>query len=214
MMASLQFQIHADKENALHAGLKNPSRSILGGKTFQSSSVQPLKTPRRALGSVNETHRVGGLVSKQSEGKARGLSLSPDRKLQIKDSEIKQSNLFNKENDVQKKKQQQGEKNPVLQTKQSAPQNECWAACLPDIEYMPPPSPTKDEDEEDEEILPMNERASTYVHKILKWRPGCLFGTLPESDDEDDERELQRVMDELDNLPALSFDLLQGSYRH
>lgn len=54
--------------------------------------------------------------------------------------------------------------------------------------------------DEDEDILPAKERASSYVHKLLSWRPQCLFGTTPESDDEE-ERERQRIMEELDNLP-------------
>ena len=33
---------------------------VAGGKSFHAASVQALKTPRRALGSVNEVHRVVG----------------------------------------------------------------------------------------------------------------------------------------------------------
>ena len=59
--------------------------------------------------------------------------------------------------------------------------------------------------DEDEDILPVKERASTYVTKLLSWRPQCLFGTTPESDEED-EKEHQRIMEELDNLPLPNDD--------
>lgn len=60
--------------------------------------------------------------------------------------------------------------------------------------------------DEDDDILPVKERASTYVHKLLSWRPQCLFGTTPDSEDEDEEKERQRIMEELDNLPLPKHD--------
>lgn len=60
--------------------------------------------------------------------------------------------------------------------------------------------------DEDEDILPVKERASTYVHKLLSWRPQCLFGTTPDSEDEDEEKERQHIMEELDNLPLPKHD--------
>lgn len=55
---------------------------------------------------------------------------------------------------------------------------------------------------DDESIWPRKDRVSTYVHRILSWRPPCLFGLSPQSDNEEEEiRERRLIMEELDNLP-------------
>ncbi|KAK7110942.1 uncharacterized protein [Littorina saxatilis] len=212
-MASVQFQIHTDKENATATGLKTIGGGLQGGKSFQAH-----KTPRRALGLVNEAHRVGlgpqvpapqlkgGITSSLS-----AHALKPKNGVADRDSKLKQRQQVDKENPVQKAKQH-GEKTtarPIPPAKQQ--HLPTWS--LPDIEYMPPPSPPRDDDED---MLPVKDRASTYVHKLLSWRPQCLFGAQPDSEEEEEEeeRERQRIMEELDNLPALNEDVFPMANLH
>lgn len=55
-------------------------------------------------------------------------------------------------------------------------------------------------DSDDESIWPRKERISTYFTKVLNWRPPCLFGAQPESED-DEITEQQIIMTELDKIP-------------
>jgi hypothetical protein len=49
-----------------------------------------------------------------------------------------------------------------------------------------------------EDIWPKSERISTYIKNLVNWRPPCLFGDLPESeDDEDEEIEERERIEEL-----------------
>ncbi|KAK7089423.1 hypothetical protein V1264_025079 [Littorina saxatilis] len=199
-MASIQFQIHTDKENATATGLKTIGGGLQGGKSFQAH-----KTPRRALGLVNEAHRVGlgpqvpapqlkgGITSSLS-----AHALKPKNGVTDRDSKLKQRQQVDKENPVQKAKQH-GEKTtarPIPPAKQQ--HLPTWS--LPDIEYMPP----RDDDED---------RA---VHELLSWQQ-CLFGAQPdreEEEEEEEERERQRIMEELDNLPALNEDVFPMANLH
>ena len=198
-MASIQFQIHKDKENVTSTNFKTSSGLSHNAKTFNPSNFHSLKTPRRALGSVNEAHRVGGgkfdpkIPLKNTAPSGFGNNLKPSKSLIYKESKPKKH--ANKENEVlQQKPQSLGEKHlakkkPIV----SAPPPPSFL--LPEMEYMPPSSPL----DLDDDILPAKERASTYVSKLFSWRPQCLFGSLPDSDSED---ELRSTMEELDNIPV------------
>ena len=195
-MASLQFQIHTDKENTVSRGKQT---GIV--KSGKSKALLSHKTPRRVLGSVNEANRVGGR-GERSETVSFG-ALKPKKVVAEKDK-LKQRQQPDKENDVVKRIELKEEKSGVCRSVEPK-----QTYCLPDIEYMPPPSPPIDDDD----ILPVKERASFYVHRLLSWRPQCLFGIEPDSDEED-EKEHQRIMAELDNLPLPQDDIFPPADLH
>ncbi|KAL8585827.1 hypothetical protein ACOMHN_065177 [Nucella lapillus] len=195
-MASLQFQIHTDKENPTSAGVKK----VAGVQGTKAKFFQAHKTPRRALGSVNEANRVGGR-SQQSNDLKNGTPMLPSVLKQNsgpqKDSKTK-GQQPDKENVVRAQPQEEkgGVHTAAAMVKQQQQQSVSY--CLPDIEYMPPASPRRDDDD----TLPSRKRTSTYVHKFLSWRPPCFYGTVADSEEEEEEeKELQRIMHELDNLP-------------
>ncbi|XP_076439427.1 uncharacterized protein LOC143278934 [Babylonia areolata] len=194
-MASVQFQIHTDKENASSSSTKTGAGGIQGSK---AKVFQAHKTPRRALGSVNEANRVGGRMQGSHDLKS-GISVQPAALKQKNFVTHNDSKLKGEPDKENVKSRQQEEKGSVrvLKAKQ---QQTSVSYCLPDIEYMPPPSPPRDEDED---ILPMRKRPSTYVHKLLNWRPPCFFGTVVDSEEEEEEvvKDRQQMMDELDKLP-------------
>lgn len=53
-----------------------------------------------------------------------------------------------------------------------------------------------------EDIWPKSERISTYIKKLVNWRPPCLFGDLPVSEDEDEETEERERIEELKKLES------------
>lgn len=53
----------------------------------------------------------------------------------------------------------------------------------------------------EESIFPKSQRLSSYVDKLLTWRPPCLFGTIPDSEPESDNDDA--LMDKLVNTPVL-----------
>ena len=58
-----------------------------------------------------------------------------------------------------------------------------------------------------EDLWPKKERVSTYIEKLISWRPPCLFGIHAISDDEeevDEEKRIQDMMDLIDSLPKPS----------
>ncbi|KAK7485868.1 hypothetical protein BaRGS_00022863, partial [Batillaria attramentaria] len=191
------------------------------GKTFQSGASQSLKTPRRALGSVNQADRVAGFAPSQTGLKPalgttpasvnkkvaaqfqKPSSVQKPKSLSEKSSKLNEQ-LFpslDKENNVGGKSKQQGKPVSTSRPAQSkASTDTIDPKLLPDIEYMPEAEPPAESD--DESIWPKRDRVSNYVDRILNWRPSCLFGIVPESEDEEEEeRQRKRIMEELDNIP-------------
>ena len=73
---------------------------VAGGKPFQAAVFQAHKTPRprRALGSVNEVHRVGGRATvphhvKNSSGGSVSVNTQKPNKVTEKDFKLKQQQL-------------------------------------------------------------------------------------------------------------------------
>ena len=73
---------------------------VAGGKSFQAAIFQAHKTPRprRALGSVNEVHRVGGRATvphhvKNSSGGSVSVNTQKPNKVTEKDFKLKQQQL-------------------------------------------------------------------------------------------------------------------------
>lgn len=228
-MAAVQFHIHTDKENVTSAGHKS-SGNIQVGKTFLSGTLQSLKTPRRALGSVNQTDRVTGnapshlalnptmglmpaLINKpplaQFQKPNTTAVQKPKQALGDKGSKLNQrlfpTSSADKENSVGEKSKLQEKLAPVslpiVQPKAQVLAQIIDPDLLPDVEFMPRPEVP---DDTDDDIILKKDRVSTYVDRILSWRPSCLFGIVPESEDEEESERRKRIIEELDSIPLPS----------
>lgn len=189
-MASLAFQPFVDKENAGSIGVR-PNKGQAGGglgglgKVFNKGN--DLVTPRRALGDVgNKTAN-------------KGPSLQPMQKpsipLQNKGLQMKSVNiqpLSNRSANIQKPTVNESLKKKVVCSSKVPVKVEpvnCKISEIEDIEHMHIPE-TEEDDFED--IWPKSERISTYIKKLVNWRPPCIFGDLPDSEEEDSEESEQK----------------------
>ncbi|KAL5017169.1 hypothetical protein ScPMuIL_006758 [Solemya velum] len=192
------FQVFVDKENAGPLG-KHPKGKISStheqmGKTFQSQS---LTTPRKALGDVN-----------------RDLQANPNtpasqHKQFLKSKHTDTSNLTFKKPLLQTRGQMLSTKSSNVQDFKLGQAKKHKSSLAEVSQQIPILMPTEDrenmyiyKDSEDnfEDILPKKDRISTYIDKVLNWRPPCLVGRI-ESDDEDEDERRQRIIQSLDNMP-------------
>ncbi|XP_041370547.1 uncharacterized protein LOC121384295 isoform X2 [Gigantopelta aegis] len=216
-MAALQFQIHTDQENlGSHVTApKGHQRTVSGirGKTFQSGTPYVNPTPRKALGDVNCNR--GPPLSGKPPAPLKPLANKSVTKKPVQNI-LKQSGL-QKENkglgvkvkhSSENRQSKHGQKEGNKKLKCSAPEvihitaeQRLPPADVDEIEKMPVAPKTEDDFED---IWPKKERVSTYIEKLISWRPPCLFGVHAYSDEEeeeDGEKRLKEMMDLIDSLP-------------
>lgn len=188
-MASLAFQPFVDKENAGSIGVR-PNKGQTGGglgKVFNKGNA--FATPRRALGDVGNKTIDNGTSHKQIQ-KPSVIPLQ-NKGLQMKSSNV-QPLSSRSGNVMQKPTVNENIKKKVLCSTKVTTKPEPISHRKPDvedIEYMHIPN---EEEDDFEDIWPKSERISTYIKKLVTWRPPCLFGDLPESDDDEDEETEER----------------------
>ncbi|XP_046327461.1 uncharacterized protein LOC124111725 [Haliotis rufescens] len=216
-MAALRFQIHVDKENASSLGvnpkLRNGSTSGIRGKVFQESITPGLTKPRKALGDVNtpassrprkalgDVNGTSGGILKPVKGKSGGLkplSLNPQSFKKPEGKRSQEKGL---------RKQEPKISVPVLQTARSC---QPASSLCEDIEQMH----VEKEPDDDEDVWPARERISTYIDKLISWRPPCLYNTWSDSDDEEDDRKIQEMMGQLDALPTPKIAAVEDTIVH
>jgi len=215
-MAALSFQTYVDKENSSSfasrkaSGLKkslgfkpgkgvdenfvtprkalgNLNKENQGLKSFglKQNSANPLKplkltdstnlvTPRKALGNINKDPRAASIKTPSLKPSCQPGSAQPN---DVKKASSKSSN------DLGKKQKTGGPqlKFPKLLV---APQGQQ----MEEIEHMYIPPPPRDADDDFEDIMPKSERISSYISKLISWRPPC-FGDYPFSDEEEERSE-------------------------
>lgn len=198
-MASLAFQPFVDKENAGSIGAR-PNKGQTGGglgKVFNKGNA--FATPRRALGDVGNKTIDNGTSHKQIQ-KPTVIPLQ-NKGLQMKSSNI-QPLSSRSGNVMQKPTVNENIKKKVLCSTKVTTKPESIShrkSDVEDIEYMHIPN---EEEDDFEDIWPKSERISTYIKKLVNWRPPCLFGDLPVSEDEDEETEERERIEELKKLES------------
>lgn len=184
---------------------ENQGLKAFGLKQNSANPLKPLKladntnlvTPRKALGNINKDPRAASIKTPSLKPSLNQGSGKPDnfKKLSSKPSNV------------------QGQK-----PKSAAPQLKLGKLLAPisqqveDIEhmYIPPPS---DAEDDYEDIMPKADRISTYISKLISWRPPC-FGDFPFSDEEEtlSEEEVLRRREDIahrlgQNLPSNDLDM-------
>ncbi|XP_048747154.1 uncharacterized protein LOC125659515 isoform X2 [Ostrea edulis] len=159
-----------NKENQGLKGLKQGSANPL--KPLKLADNTNLITPRRALGNINKDPRAASIKTPSLKPSCNPGSLKPEN--------IKK---FNKASNDLGKKQKTVTPQLKLATLSAIP----TCRQVEDIEQMYIPSPDDQEDDY-EDIMPKSERISTYISRLISWRPPC-FGDFPFSDDEEERSE-------------------------
>nr|KAI8769886.1 hypothetical protein BgiMline_001909 [Biomphalaria glabrata] len=192
IMSALSFAVHNDKENV--GVSKGINLKSIGSKN-KGIHVQP--TPRKALIDVNHDSRVslGVLNSFTKESHLYPLKAHP--KVSSGVENIPQGTSI---------KKIEAKKTPKLQTKVLKNSKENSTSVNVDVKpkkkhTITPQPPASTSDDEEESIFPKSQRLSSYVDKLLTWRPPCLFGTIPDSEPESDNDDA--LMDKLVNTPVL-----------
>ncbi|XP_076103707.1 uncharacterized protein LOC143072583 [Mytilus galloprovincialis] len=195
-MASLAFQPYVDKENAGSFGVR-PNKGQIGGglgKVFNKGNEQSLVTPRRALGDVNrDLKAVNNGPGLKPMQKPSGLPLQ-SKGLQMKSANIQP--LTGRSGNIMQKPSvnENLRKKSISTNKVTVKIEPVHKRLAEDIEHMHIP---KEEEDDFEDIWPKSDRISTYLNKLVRWRPPCLFGELPDSSDEEEEKlERQRMKEE------------------
>lgn len=180
-MSALAFRVHIDKENEAPAAVIGKSAGAL--KSFgprQKNFVQP--TPRKALFDVNNERQLSS--NKFVPGKNVNL------KQPIKNQNSMLRIARGVENSHTTKLQSKGALSNITKNKPKAPEIKAPKVKTVVKPKIVPPTQQKhdsldDEESEGESIFPRSERLSTYVGQLFSWRPPCLFGSIPDSEDSD-----------------------------
>ncbi|XP_061171488.1 uncharacterized protein LOC133181001 [Saccostrea echinata] len=222
-MAALSFQTYIDKENSSSfqskkvTGLKkglglkvgktldenfvtprkalgNINKENQGVKAFglKQGSVNPLKplkladstnlvTPRKALGSINKDPRAASIKTPSLKQLCNPDSGKPEN---LKKSSKPQIDLGKKQKTVAP--QLKLTKQPIVPTRHQ----------VEEIEHMYIPLDNEEDDFED--IMPKSERISTYISKLISWRPPC-FGN-PHFSDAEEERYDEDLMKKREDI--------------
>ncbi|ESO86579.1 hypothetical protein LOTGIDRAFT_235369 [Lottia gigantea] len=203
------LQIHnQDKENA--GARPKGNRLPLGSgsnfnriKSFQGSNTPAFVTPRKALGNaqniLNQTpHNLkpGGLALKPVSNIKPSVNLHKQSVKSKRHVSFK-NNIQDKEN-VNHKKPMKVKAPVVMQI-----DNNQRVLDIDEVDHMSIPPEIQDN-----RVPPPEEKISNYLEKIIKWRPPCLFGIPPLSDDDDPVGPVYRedVFDNLDDLTKLDTD--------
>lgn len=238
-MAALSFQTYIDKENSssLSSRKANGLRKGLGVKSGKGLD-ENFVTPRKALGNLNkENQGLKAFGLKQNSAnplkplkladntnlvtprKALGNINKDPRAASIKTPSLKPSlNQGSGKPDNFKKLSSKPSNEQGQKPKSAAPTLKLGKLLAPisqqveDIEhmYIPPPGDTEDDYED---IMPKADRISTYISKLISWRPPC-FGDFPFSDEEESlsEEEVLRRREDIaqrlgQNLPNNDLDV-------
>ncbi|KAK6185668.1 hypothetical protein SNE40_007849 [Patella caerulea] len=210
-MAALQFQ-NQDKENVegfITTNRAKGNRQALGNtsilqnrvKSIQNTNVSAFMTPRKTLGDI--------LNSQQTPHTIKGQSLKPvgvKPALNLQKSSIKsKKNVSFRSRGIQEKENIKKPKQVLAPVSMKIESKQRKIEC-DDIEFMHPPEDV----DKDDRYPPQEERVSNYLNKLISWRPPCLFGIPPVSEDEDEEaeerqrKERREALFDLDNLDALA----------
>jgi len=195
-MSSLAFRVHFDKENDTPAALMGKGAGTL--KSFgprQKQFVQP--TPRKALFDVNNELQLSS--NKFVRGKDVKLQ-QPMKKSSTSALRISKGgeNTFVKKPELKNgstNKIRNKTKGPVLKAPKVSSLVNTKPAPLAQHKLAPPVP--LDEEYDSDSIFPRSERLSTYVGQLFSWRPPCLFGSIPDSEESDmsDDEDLYDILD-------------------
>ncbi|XP_059159324.1 uncharacterized protein LOC131943310 isoform X2 [Physella acuta] len=201
-MAALGFEVHVDKENA--PSILHTKGSALKSFGLRNNGKLAQPTPRKALFDVNQDPR--GPVGKNFNS----IDIKHNEKLFNPVKPKVSSGVENhpqgpgiKKSETRKTPAQHSHRKSLKNTKNELPP--VISATTKKVTRKPPviqQQPDNDDCEYDSDtIFPRSERLSTYVDKLLAWRPPCLFGTIPDSDTDCSEPE-EIMHEEICEMPV------------
>uniref|UniRef100_A0A0B6ZM26 Uncharacterized protein n=1 Tax=Arion vulgaris TaxID=1028688 RepID=A0A0B6ZM26_9EUPU len=189
-MSFVGFEVHVDKENDVPSINKRGALKHVG-LNGDRGKLQQTVTRKALLNVINEPANLAsrGLGGKQLSLAKDGISNS------VKSSSKILSGAENRPVNTDNKKQH-CHKTPSLQGVKVSDNAGSHSSKVKSVEApkklqapLKPLSVVNDDDYDSDSIFPTSERLSSYVSKLLTWRPPCLFGALPNSESDNSDLE-------------------------
>ncbi|CAL1525945.1 unnamed protein product [Lymnaea stagnalis] len=207
MMSALGFEVHIDKENATPAALFNKGGTLKSfGSINNGRHIQP--TPRKALIDVNNDARgqLGKDFGTNASKEMLFNSVKPCTKMSTGIENLQHGPHMKKPDSKKTLSLQQPHGKGLKHHKEFGLQP---STKKPERRQkrQHPPTHISDEEYDSDTIMPRHERLSTYVDKLLAWRPPCLFGTIPDSESDNEPDDL--LNDDIINIPLTMIEVPQ-----